>query len=93
MAWSWFTRTGVVTGGDFNETDGKTCEPYVFEDCKGFPADKQSKMPCQGSTPSCRSTCSEAGYKTAYAADKRKADKSYSLSGEQQMMNDIYAHG
>lgn len=93
MAWKWFTSKGVVTGGNYGEDDNKTCLPYDFEDCNGVPGVNPSVMPCSGSTPACVSSCSEKAYPVAYAADKHKADTSYSLSGEQQMMQDIFAHG
>ena len=92
-AWRWFTRTGVVTGGDFG--DKATCQPYTLAPCAHhvnstkYPACPSSEYP----TPKCTKKCAVAGYKKAYSDDKSKASKSYSLSGVAAIQADIMTKG
>jgi cathepsin B len=81
-AWKWFTRTGVVTGGDYTDIDaGSTCIPYQYV--------------AGGSTPkiSCQKSCSESGYTTPYAQDKHKASSAYALTSVEAMQRDIMQYG
>jgi cathepsin B len=81
-AWKWFTRTGVVTGGDYTDIDaGSTCIPYQYV--------------AGGSTPkiSCSKKCLETGYSTPYKSDKHFADSAYSLTSVSAMQQDIMQYG
>jgi cathepsin B len=94
-AWSWFTHTGVVTGGDYG--DNATCLPYAFPPCAHhvpatakYPACPSSEYP----SPKCSKQCaSTSQYKTAYADDKHKASRAYSVSGAAAIQQEILANG
>jgi len=95
-AWHWFKNTGVVTGGDYEDiSKGTTCKPYTLAPCAHhvapgkYPACPSSEYP----TPKCSSSCSEGSYTTGYSGDKLKAKSAYSVSGVQNIMNDIYTNG
>lgn len=46
-AWRWFTHSGVVTGGDFNDLGkGDTCLPYPFESCAHHVEPDEAHPPC-----------------------------------------------
>jgi cathepsin B len=96
-AWSWFKRTGVVTGGDNTDTGkGDTCLPYSFAPCahhvpatEKYPACPSGEYP----SPQCESKCSEDGYSTSYANDKQKASSAYSVRGEDKIKQDLVENG
>lgn len=80
-AWSWWTSTGLVA---------ETCQPYPFPKCDhhGAPG---PYPPCPAATyptPSCSSTCTDSGTYTLY-----KGKSSYSLSGENDFMKELYTNG
>lgn len=94
-AWEWFVSNGVVTGGDYDD-NGKsdTCWPYDLAPCSHH--SKSDLPPCTGKikpAESCRSDCPNSSYPVSFSQDKHHAKTSYSLSGEDQMMRDIYQHG
>lgn len=73
-AMRWAARSGVVTGGDFNSTQG--CTPYALFPCNVDPTNKQNPLPiCHEPKPpptlTCATTCSNSNYATAYAKDKQ----------------------
>jgi len=93
-AWSWFTHTGVVTGGDYG--DNSTCLPYAFPPCAHhvpatdkYPACPSSEYP----SPKCSKTCASSQYKTAYADDKHKASRAYSVNGAASIQQEILTNG
>lgn len=94
-AWRYFTRDGIVSGGDFDDIGkGDTCQPYTIPSCAHHVVDP-TRPNCTegGGTPKCSSTCSEKSYKTAFSSDRHFAKSSYSISGEEKIMADIQAHG
>jgi hypothetical protein len=95
-AWGYFQRTGVVTGGDyFDIGKGDTCYPYSLAPCAHHvPAtDKYPECGPEGGSPKCKRSCTESGYSTSWDADKARASSSYGVSGEQQIMTDLYQNG
>jgi len=83
-AWKWFTKTGVSTGGDYADVNtGATCKPYSLQSCAHHVEPPAGMVACdtlpEYKTPACTSTCSDAGYKTAYSKDKNFASSSYSV--------------
>eukprot|EP00752_Nemacystus_decipiens_P008841 g7890.t1 len=98
-AWRWFTRTGVVSGGDYSDIGtGKTCKPYEFQPCahhvdpgaSGYPACPSSEYP----TPECLAECSDADFNGGtYGQDKKKAREAYSLSGVEAIQLDMMKYG
>merc|ERR1712151_1286078 len=96
-AWSWFERSGVVTGGDyFANGKGDTCLPYSLAPCAHHvPA--TSKYPkCPSSeypSPRCARSCSESGYSKGYDEDKVHAQSSYSVRGVSQIQQELSQNG
>merc|ERR1719199_1404762 len=98
-AWSWFKSTGVVTGGDNDDTGkGDTCAPYSLISCQhhnwkpptpAHPACPKNEFP----TPPGFSKCLESGYKKDFKADKVKAASSYSIRGVSNIQSDILQYG
>ena len=81
-AWKWFTKTGVVSGGDYTDIDaGTSCIPYQYVAGGDAPKIK------------CGKKCSESGYATAYANDKHKASSAYALKSIDAMQQDIMQYG
>ena len=85
-ALEWMTKTGVVTGGDYQ--DKNSCRPYTLAPCahhvpatSKYPACPTSEYP----TPSCSESCSP-NYGGQYEADKVKGAKAYSVSGEEDIV-------
>lgn len=97
-AWNWFTKYGVSTGGDYADVDtGATCKPYSMESCAHHVDPPEGMKSCEDvetySTPTCTSTCSDAGYGTAYSADKHFASSSYSVKGVENMQKEMMEKG
>merc|ERR1712100_221545 len=72
------------------------CYPYSLAPCAHhvpatakYPACPSSEYP----SPSCARECSESGYSKSYSADKVRATKSYSVRGEQQIMQELVTNG
>lgn len=96
-AWKWFTKTGVVSGGDYADVGtGSSCEPYTLESCAHHVDPPAGMVSCETvpeySTPKCVSTC-ENGYKTAYSKDKHLAKTSYSVKGVANMQKELMERG
>jgi len=87
LAWRFYKTRGLVSGGNFNETD--TCRPYEIEPC-GHHTDKN---PCKGMhrTPKCKKSCvNNANYKQ----DKHYATKYYKVkSSVEAIQREIMEHG
>lgn len=97
-AWKWFTKTGVSTGGDWEDNGkGTTCKPYSMQTCAHHVDPPAGMVACDTlpayKTPKCTSSCYESAYKTAYAADKFKASSSYSVKGVENMQRELMEKG
>jgi cathepsin B len=97
-AWN-FMSSGVVSGGDFNDTS--SCRPYPLEPCLHHvftsPAgtdDKYKKCPDGLSrTPRCERRC-QSDYDTPYAQDQRRfLGRGYRIRGEANMMKELVTNG
>ena len=74
--WGWFSRSGVVTGGDFGSSG--TCYNYTMDKCAHHVTDPTLKS-CDDITqvqPTCSKTCPDSDSLT-YADDKHMATSSY----------------
>jgi len=87
--WSWFQRTGVVTGGDFG--DSATCYPYTMERCSHHTT---------GSLPACSDvkqvapTCDKKCQNSAdYNNDKHKVSTNYGFSSVDDIKKDLVTYG
>lgn len=87
----WFTTTGVVTGGEYGESNG--CLPYVCPPCsKGlYPPDCPTDQ-CN-SMLKCTKTCSNAAYGKQYHEDKTKAQQVFSAGSVTDMQNALASGG
>jgi len=89
-------KTGVVTGDDFpNKGTGDSCRPYSLAPCAHHVPPTAKYPTCPSSeypTPKCAKEC-ETGYPKSYADDKTKGVSAYSLSGEQNIMQDLMTNG
>ncbi|XP_050443799.1 cathepsin B-like cysteine proteinase 5 isoform X2 [Adelges cooleyi] len=89
MAWHFFTRHGLVTGGDYNSNEG--CQPYSIFPCGRGRARCIDDDP---ETPECFvNTCSNSNYTGDYRADLHYTDDVYTLTTEEDIMHDIYTKG
>ena len=96
-AWSWLVKTGVTTGGDESMKDGSTCNPYPFAACAHHvdPTDDYPACPSDGEypTPKCTKECIDDKFEKKYDDDKVKALTSYSVKGEDKIMEEISTNG
>ncbi|EDQ84327.1 uncharacterized protein MONBRDRAFT_39307 [Monosiga brevicollis MX1] len=78
-AWSWFKTTGIVTGGNYNSSQG--CQPYSLPNCDHHVSGQYPACSGEGPTPACKKSC-EAGYNNTYSNDKHFGATAYSVAGE-----------
>jgi len=91
MGWYHYRLTGLVTGGNFNTSQG--CEPYTLPECDHHV--NGTRKPCQGEepTPHCRHECIP-GYPTPFEQDKHHGDSVYSVRSQQeQIQTEVYKNG
>jgi len=91
-AWSYWTRKGLVTGGQYGTKDG--CQPYEIEPCEHHV--NGTRMPCSegGSTPKCHRKCENPDYTVPYNKDKTYGQKSYSIeNNEKQIQMELMTNG
>lgn len=90
-AWSYYKRSGLVTGGNYESNEG--CEPYSIAACDHHV--NKTLPPCQGEgkTPSCKKQCID-GYSVTYNADKHYGSSVYSIQSKvEQIQTEIYKNG
>lgn len=87
MAWQWWTKTGVVTGGIYDSHQG--CQPYEIA-----PTGTSSATPQQPeNTPACQKSC-ETGYGVTYTNDKHKGSTYYQVgNGVSGMQQELFTNG
>ncbi|XP_060858168.1 cathepsin B-like cysteine proteinase 3 [Metopolophium dirhodum] len=89
-AWQYFKRHGVVTGGDFNTTDG--CQPYRVPPCV---RDDEGHNSCSGQPTERNHKCSKKCYgddKIDYKSNHYKTKDAYYLSNTT-MQKDTMVYG
>lgn len=90
-AWKYFESHGLVTGGQFNTSEG--CQPYSIAACDHHVVGHLDPCSGEGSTPKCKTEC-EAGYPKTYKADKHFGTSPYSVSSSQdQIMTEMFKNG
>jgi len=83
MAWRWFKKHGVVSGGDFQDIgSGDSCIPYQYSSTDYRP----KEMECKGG-------CLEEEYQIPYKEDKHFGSSYYSLDTVEAMQRDIMEYG
>ncbi|GFO10329.1 cathepsin b [Plakobranchus ocellatus] len=90
-AWAYFQREGIVSGGQYNSSEG--CQPYQIPACDHHVVGHLK--PCSKGvmpTPKCKKTC-EAGYDKTFTEDKHYGVKSYHVRGETNIMQELVTYG
>ncbi|CAL1543735.1 unnamed protein product [Lymnaea stagnalis] len=90
-AWEYYRQTGIVSGGPYNSSQG--CQPYLIPACDHHVIGKLP--PCgkeEVPTPDCKKEC-EANYPVAYKQDKHVGSKTYQVSGEENIMQELVQNG
>ena len=90
--WSWFSRTGVVTGGDFGSKG--TCYNYTMEQCAHHVTSKTlpSCDDVKQVAPTCSKKCVDDDTRT-YSKDKHHATSSYGFRSTDDIKADIQKYG
>jgi cathepsin B len=93
-AWSYFTTTGVVSGGNYG--DNSWCSAYSMPICDHHVTGKY--QPCGASeypTPDCPTACDgNSTYKVPFAQDKHVFATSYSIANDEtQIRQEIMTNG
>lgn len=91
LAWTYWKLVGLVTGGNYNTTDG--CKPYSIPNCSHHKS-KEDRMACAGevSTPRCEKHC-RSGYEVMYRQDKHFGKRVYAVKSEYAIMAELYKYG
>lgn len=91
MAWEYFKKTGICTGGNYNTNEG--CKPYSIAECEHHTTGQ--RPPCQGEshTPKCKSACSNANYNLTYDKDKTHGQSVYTVKSEDQIKLELMKSG
>ncbi|KAJ8730062.1 hypothetical protein PYW07_017100 [Mythimna separata] len=91
QAWVYWRDTGIVSGGDFNSSQG--CRPYEVAPCKHNAVGNLS--PCLNAvpTPECVKFC-DSSYNYDYDKDKRRGKSIYAISSdEEQIKAELFKNG
>jgi len=99
-AWKFFTKKGVVTGGDWADVGtGDSCRPYTMETCAHHVAPPAGMKACDDvnggvdyATPKCTSEC-ESNYAVSFSKDKHFASSSYGIKGTENMQKELMEKG
>lgn len=86
LAFKYWKNNGIPSGGSFG--DKQTCKPYFLPPGKDNITEYVEKQ----ETPECENKCQE-GYNKSLEEDKFYANEIYSVSGEENIMKEIYENG
>ena len=89
-AWKYWKDTGITTGGLYS--DKNTCQPYFLPPCEHYIDGSYEQCPENADTPTCKTDCSE-GNEANYSKDLIKGSSAYSVTGEENIMQEIYENG
>ena len=86
-AWSYWVKKGIVTGGNFNSSQG--CQPYIIPACEHHTSG--DRPPCSegGGTPKCQKTC-DSGYTVPYEKDLYFGNLSQFISRQLHFLKILY---
>jgi len=83
-AWNYLVKTGVVTGGNYNDsTSSRWCQKYSLPNCDHHENGQYQLCSAQPeySTPKCTLSCdSPSLYSTPYAKDRHQFASAYSIA-------------
>ena len=89
-AWRYWQSTGLPTGGLYG--DKSTCQPYFLPPCDHHVDGSHGACPATVDTPKCVKNCDD-GNKADYTKDLMYGSSAYSVSGEQNIMQELYQNG
>ena len=89
-AWRYWKNTGIPTGGLYG--DKSTCQPYFLPPCDHHVEGSHGECPDTVNTPSCVKNCKD-GSGVDYTSDLTKGSSAYSVSGEANIMQELYESG
>ena len=89
-AWRYWQTTGIPTGGLYQDTT--TCQPYFLPPCDHHVEGSHGACPETVDTPECKTDCSD-GNKEQYSTQMTYGKSAYSISGEENIMQEIYENG
>jgi cathepsin B len=82
-AWQYWVQTGIVT---------EQCQPYPFPSCDHhIPGSKNPCPSTEYNTPNCNANTCNNGM--TYSKDLHLGKNAYSLSGEQDILQEVYTNG
>jgi len=83
-AWNYLVKTGIVTGGNYNDsTSMKWCQKYSLPNCDHHENGQYQLCSAQPeyATPKCTLSCDSASlYSTPYSKDRHQFSTAYSIS-------------
>ena len=85
-AFDYWIESGVPSGGLYGDTN--SCVPYFFPPCDDHP----HKCTDYHDTPECQTQCQD-GYPKTIDEDRSYGSNDYSVSGEDDIMQEIYENG
>ncbi|XP_065186432.1 cathepsin B-like [Sycon ciliatum] len=86
----YYTREGLVTGGQYNSRSG--CQPYLIKSCDHHIVGKKEPCGALEKTPSCKKTCEE-GYVKSFKDDTHRGQHAYHVREVTDIMQDIMTNG
>jgi len=89
-AWQYWVRYGIVTGGNYNTSEG--CLDYSIEPCEHHTTG--DRKPCggeEGATPRCARKCQNTSVN--YRKDRHYGKKSYQITGVENIQREIMTNG
>lgn len=88
--WRYWQSTGISTGDLYGDTE--TCQPYFLPPCDHHIEGSHGACPPTVDTPECKTDCSD-GNKKEYSSELTYGESAYSVSGENNIMQEIYDNG
>lgn len=96
-ALGWMTRTGVVTGGGYNDRGSASggCKPYELAPCAHHvpPSSKYPACPKEEGSISCTKSCSNRAFSGDYSSDKTKGVSHFRVSSVAGMQTALMTTG
>ena len=89
-AWKYWNSTGITNGGLYG--DNSTCQPYFLPPCDHYVQGSYGDCPDYAETPVCKNNCDD-GNKKDYISQMSYGLSAYSVSGEKNIMQEIYENG
>ena len=89
-AWKYWKSTGITTGGQYGTKN--SCQPYFLPKCNHYSSGSYGECPENAETPKCNQNCNE-GNNAVYSSDIIKGSSAYTITGEANIMQEIYDHG